>query len=669
MFRDIPLNKLVASPRNVRRHHDDVADAQLKADIGARGLLQNLVVRAGHGGRFEVEAGGRRLKALHALSIDKAIAKTMPVTCLVLDSDEGAAREASLAENFHKLVMNPADEAEAFASIMAAGACVEDVARRFGLTVRFVEGRLRLASLAPCVFEALASGDITLDLAKAYGATSDVGRQEAVFNELRQTPYRVTADTVRRIMLTATVTAADPRARLVGRDAYTGEGGRIDRELFDNDDSEAWIDVALLERLATEKMDAAAKVMVENEGLAWVRPSLDSYLGYNACEGLTRVSVPTAPMSEAEIERLSTLEADYDGHAAILDDENADPADCTAAEEAIVRIDAEMTAIRTRPPLIDSAFKAELGAFLMLGRDGTPRLESGFYVEAEPDADLQGEDDAIEVVESGDGVALKRATLSQRLVDELAMQRRDILALHLANDPALALDMAVFAITDRQRIGWTDGAGSTLQAPTASGPVHGFEAKDAPATAALAEHRAGLDKSWCSGETKAARYAAYRALDDDVRAVWLGTVVARSLEASLNVAGPRACRFHDHLGMLIGIDVAGWWRPTAANYFDRVSKAVILDAFAEVGGPELASRYEQSKKADLAATAERIFSGNFIAEVEVKERALAWLPPAMRFADEPTAQAIDDDAVTPAVDDQDDVGVLPASFEETELAA
>ena len=266
-------------------------------------------------------------------------------------------------------------------------------------------------------------------------------------------------------------------------------------------------------------------------------------------------------------------------------------------------------------------------------------------------------------------MALKRATLSQRLVDELAMQRRDILALHLANDPALALEVAVFAIADRQRIGWTDGAGSTLQAPTASGPVHGFEAKDAPATAALAEHRAGLDTSWCAGETKAARFAAYRALDDDVRAVWLGTVVARSLEASLNVAGPRACRFHDHLGMLIGIDVAGWWRPTAANYFDRVSKAVILDAFSEVGGPELASRYAQSKKADLAATAERIFSGNFIAEVEVKERALAWLPPAMRFADEPTAQAIDDDAVTPAVDDQDDVGVLPASFEETELAA
>lgn len=35
-----------------------------------------------------------------------------------------------------------------------------DIARRFGVTVRFVEGRLRLADLAPVVFEALGTGAI-----------------------------------------------------------------------------------------------------------------------------------------------------------------------------------------------------------------------------------------------------------------------------------------------------------------------------------------------------------------------------------------------------------------------------------------------------------------------------------------------------------------------------
>ena len=50
-----------------------------------------------------------------------------------------------------------------------------------------------------------------------------------------------------------------------------------------------------------------------------------------------------------------------------------------------------------------------------------------------------------------------------------------------------------------------------------------------------------------------------------------------------------------------------------------------------MGGPELVSRYAGSKKADLASAAERIFSGEFIGEADVKEQALAWVPAVMRF--------------------------------------
>ena len=77
--------------------------------------------------------------------------------------------------------------------------------------------------------------------------------------------------------------------------------------------------------------------------------------------------------------------------------------------------------------------------------------------------------------------------------------------------------------------------------------------------------------------------------------------------------------------------MAAWWRPSAANYFDRVSKQVILGAIGEAGGPELSARFAAAKKGDLAASAERIFAGSFITEAEVKERALAWIPAAMRF--------------------------------------
>ena len=64
MIKSIPLANLTASPRNVRRVQDEAADAELAADIAARGLLQNLVVTpASPKGMYAVEAGGRRLRA------------------------------------------------------------------------------------------------------------------------------------------------------------------------------------------------------------------------------------------------------------------------------------------------------------------------------------------------------------------------------------------------------------------------------------------------------------------------------------------------------------------------------------------------------------------------------------------------------------------------------
>jgi ParB family chromosome partitioning protein len=82
MFQTIPLNKLVSSPRNVRRHGDPTADAELKASIAAHGLLQNLVVRSGAKGKFEVEAGERRRRAMLALAEDKVLPRDHQVTCL-----------------------------------------------------------------------------------------------------------------------------------------------------------------------------------------------------------------------------------------------------------------------------------------------------------------------------------------------------------------------------------------------------------------------------------------------------------------------------------------------------------------------------------------------------------------------------------------------------------
>lgn len=652
MIQSIPLKKLAPSPRNVRKVTDAGADAQLKADIAARGLLQNLVVRKAARGKFEVEAGGRRLAALQALAEDGALPATHEVTCLIIEGDESEVREASLAENFQRLAMNPADEAQAFAAIIEAGATPEDVARRFGLTVRFVEGRLRLASLAPCVFEALAGGAITLDMAKAYGAVSDTERQAHVFAELQEAWYQVTPDTIRRMVLDATVRGSDPRAILVGREAYLKAGGRIERELFDDDASESWIDIALLEDLAHKKMEEAASVKAAELGLAWVRPTLGSYVGHDLIEGLSRLPAAPAPLNDAEAEELSSLEAEYDREAAILEDEDSSEEEVAKAEEELARIDRAMRALNDRPPILAEGLQAEAGAFLVLSRSGEPTLVPQYYTEievAEPD------DGIVESVDEPGEPSSKPASYSQRLLDELAMQRRDVLAIHLANDPGLALDLMIFTLADADGHDWRAKKAVTISGPAANGPVSGFEAKDAPASAALAEFTGSLDESWRAGASEVERFAAFRALVDEARSLWLGFVVARTLIASLNTEGERGLPLHDALGSLLEIEMAHWWRPTAANFFDRVPKARILEAFDAVGGPDLVSRYAGSKKADLASAAERIFKGEFIGERDVKEQAVAWVPALMRFSTSKEEAAVDDETSTLSEDASDDL--------------
>ena len=648
MIRSIPLGKLMPSPRNVRRTSDAQADLQLKADIEARGLLQNLVVAPARKprGRFTVEAGGRRLRALAALAEEGKLDAHHEVCCLVVDGGPAAAQEAGLAENYQRLAMNPADECLAFHQLIEQGADVEGIARRFGLTVRFVEGRLRLAGLAPAVFEALGAGEITLDVAKAYAATADRERQAFVFEQVSRSYMASHPDSIRRMMTQATVSASDRRARFVGEEAYVAAGGRIERDLFCDEADARWLDIALLERLATEKLEAVAGEFAASSGLAFVTPTLENWVGHDLTRGLERVRLEVPPLTGDEEAEIEACEAEIERLSAQIEDEETGDEARAIAEARVEELGLRVDSIVTRAPVVPEELKPGLGTFLRLGEDGTPRMDGSFYREPVLERELSGTG-ALETggsegtALSGSGAPAGAAAtepkrpnggLSQALVDELAIQRRDILAVHVAADPALALDLAVFLMVDREAGYSSERSGSSLLALPPIDPAHGFRTPGAAATVARAEAADALDRSWTGGATRAERFDAFRALPDAARAAWLGYAVARTLEASLNLPGQRSCPFHDHLGDLLGIDVANWWRPTGANYFDRVAKAVTLEALEEIGGPAFASRYAKGRKAELAEAAERICAGDFIGEIEVKERALAWVPGPMRFA-------------------------------------
>jgi len=265
----IPLNRLKVSSVNVRRTERAADVEALAASIQSHGLLQNLSVTADENGKYSVVAGGRRLAALKLLAKSGAIPKDFEVPCQLITKD--AAPEASLAENIHRVAMDPIDEADAFATLRGQGSAVDEIARRFGVTLRHVEQRLVLCRLSPKLRSAWKKRQLTLDAARAFCLVDDHERQEAVFKSMGKPITHV--GSVRARLMEDRMRASDPIVRFVGLEDYEAAGGAVRRDLFDAD--AVFIeDGALLSALAERKLKVAAEQYRET-GWGWVETSVD----------------------------------------------------------------------------------------------------------------------------------------------------------------------------------------------------------------------------------------------------------------------------------------------------------------------------------------------------------------------------------------------------------
>ncbi|GHH25774.1 DNA-binding protein [Sphingomonas glacialis] len=636
MIQSVKVKNLTLSKDNVRKSNRDAGIDTLAANIAAQGLLQNLIVTPlKKAGTFTVKAGGRRLRALQRLIEQGTLPADHTVPVLVISDDDNPI-EASLTENFQRVPMNPADECTGFNLLIQMGMTAEDVAKRQGVTTRFVEQRVRLAELAPCVFEALAAGEITLGVAQAYAVTTDVDRQARVFAQMSTSYYGDNPDNIRRAILNGTVKANDAKARFVGREAYVAAGGRIEGDLFATEGDENWIDVDLIETLAASKLEAAAAELARDQGLAFVTPIAATHVPYDLERQLHEYHAPARALTEDETARVEVLSAENDALIDQLEQELPDGS--TEAEAANARIEAierELETIEDARHEIDPALKAQIGTFVYIGGDGEPRVHTRLFSEkpvVDPNAPVAGNSGNACNTDNGDDTD-SGPKLSATLIDELATQRRQILVAHIASDPAMALDLTIFLMA--QNVVFEQNhipTHSTLKSGAAGFPIFGFRDEGSMASQTIDDQRQCLDTSWAGHKAMTDRFDAFRALDDEARGAWVAFSIARTLEPTLNVAeGYRSNGFHDHLGRLLDIQVENWWRPTAENFFGRVKKTVMLDALEEIGGPILRGRYKDAKKGDLASTCASLCNGQGIVEADIREKATAWLPEAMRF--------------------------------------
>lgn len=625
------------SPHNVRTQSDADADAELEANIGESGIvLQNLIGVAvpRKKGHYSIFGGGRRLDRIHSLIAKGIFGEDFMVPVLPVKNARDAI-EMSMAENYFNLAMNPADECRGFQAIIEREKKTPvDVAKRFGKTERFVLGRLRLAGLAEPVFEALRTSEITLEVATAYASTSDTERQAKVFEQMATSYHRHNVNEIRRHLASGSYNGGDPKALLVGREAYVAAGGHIDSDLFSNTITEIWRDGDLVDRLAAEALATAAEAIRDREGFAEVRTIPATTIPYSETFQLARLvgePVPLAPEAEVRKAEIETEIAEIEKQAEEADGYTEEQSDRVEALEE------EIGAIIDTQEVITETQKASAIAYVMIGKDGQPCIYEQLYVAVSEDPDEEDEDEDIGDDEDPaehdgeDAEAPATESYSQKLKDELAMMKTELLALHIANDPHFALDLGTFIMVDDACRAGYYGMPSELRARSPSPRVSGFTS-DTPAAQAWAKLDEALDRSWINHKEIHERYDAFCALDDGARAAWLGWAVARTLHAVPD--GMTGSSFLNHLGAKLRIDVAAWWRPTARNFFDRITKPAILKLFEAIGGNELKSRYAASRKFDLAASSEKLFAGQIIAEAEVKERAIAWLPGPMRFATE-----------------------------------
>lgn len=149
------------NPRQPRRSFDNASIEELASSIQALGILQPLLARPAAGGRYELVAGERRLRAA-------LVAEVSEVPVILVETDDQGSLERALVENLHREDLNPVEEAAAYKQLLEEGGLThEALARRLGRNRVSITNTLRLLDLPTPVQALLARGHLSAGHGKA----------------------------------------------------------------------------------------------------------------------------------------------------------------------------------------------------------------------------------------------------------------------------------------------------------------------------------------------------------------------------------------------------------------------------------------------------------------------------------------------------------------------
>lgn len=139
-LREVAINNIVPNPHQPRKVFTEESLKELAESIRSEGLLQPIVVRE-VGDKFELIAGERRWRACQELRM-----KRIPIR--IIDANDTSSAVMSLIENLQRENLNPLEESEGYARLMADfGLTQEAVSERLGKARASIANSLRLLQL------------------------------------------------------------------------------------------------------------------------------------------------------------------------------------------------------------------------------------------------------------------------------------------------------------------------------------------------------------------------------------------------------------------------------------------------------------------------------------------------------------------------------------------
>lgn len=186
-IKKIPLSLVTPSPMNPRKTFNEVELQELADNIEKQGLLQPITVRVINDRRkfavvdgnadfhqeYELICGERRFRAMCILS-DKwsemdvvapsgeSYNRFSEIDAIVREMSDDEAFDAMITENLQRVNVDPVEEGFAFDQLIKKGKTAEEIALRFGKSVRYVQDRCKLNNLIPELMVAVKDEKMTI---------------------------------------------------------------------------------------------------------------------------------------------------------------------------------------------------------------------------------------------------------------------------------------------------------------------------------------------------------------------------------------------------------------------------------------------------------------------------------------------------------------------------